>query len=210
MARFAVSGHYLYAVDDRNLLTFNITSPEPVLLNEKNVGWAIETIFPHENSLYIGSANAMYIYDISSPASPSRLSMYMHATACDPVVVENGYAYVTLREGELCPWGVNRLEVVDVRDRSNPKKVDFYEMINPHGRGIDNGRLFISEGDHGLKIMDAGDPHSVKELRHIKDIRTFDVIPYNNVLMVTGSSGIVQYDYSDIENLVKLSVIPVQ
>ncbi|NBC03329.1 MAG: hypothetical protein GVY20_06455 [Bacteroidetes bacterium] len=82
-------------------------------------------------------------------------------------------------------------------------------MIKPHGLGIDDGYLFVSEGEFGLKIMDATDPLNIKLLDHIKDIKTFDVIPHNGVLMVTGESGIIQYDYSDIQNLKKLSTIPV-
>lgn len=209
MARFAITGDYLYAVDDQNLITFNITAQEPSQVNAKNVGWAIETIFPYGESLFIGSAAAMYIYDISSPASPVQLSAYWHATACDPVVVEGDIAFVTLRDGEHCPRGVNRLEVIDVEDLTKPKQIAFYDMINPHGLGIDNGYLFISEGKHGLKILDANDPKNVKQLRHIKEIQTMDVIPFNDVLMVTGESGIVQYDYSDISDLKHLSTIPV-
>jgi hypothetical protein len=87
--------------------------------------------------------------------------------------------------------------------------VNFYEMKNPHGLGIDNGKLFVSEGEFGLKIMDATNPLDIKLLRHIEDIETYDVIPFNNVLMVTGDEGIIQYDYSDINDLKKLSTIPV-
>lgn len=209
MARFAITGDYLYAVDDQNLITFDIASAEPDKVNGQNVGWAIETIFPHKNSLFVGSAAAMYIYDISSPAFPMQLSAYMHATACDPVVVEGNVAYVTLRDGENCPRGVNRLDVIDVKDLTKPVKIAFYDMINPHGLGIDDGYLFISEGKHGLKILDANDPQNVKLLRHIEEIQTMDVIPFNEVLMVTGESGIIQYDYSDINDLKHLSTIPV-
>jgi len=209
MARFAISGNYLYAVDDSNLITFDITMQEPAHINGINVGWAIETIFPYGESLFIGSAAAMYIFDISSPASPVKFSTYWHATACDPVVVEGDIAFVTLRDGELCPRGVNRLEVIDVKDLRKPEPIAFYDMINPHGLGIDNGYLFISEGKHGLKILDASDPKNVKQLRHIKDIQTLDVIPFDDVLMVTGESGIVQYDYSDINDIKHLSTIPV-
>ncbi len=210
MARFTITGDYLYAVDSRKLITFDISAEEPSQRSMKEVGWAIETIFPHENSLFIGSQNAMYIYDITDPAAPARLSVYNHLTACDPVVVEGNYAFVTLRNGNRCVNQVNQLEVIDVEDRFNPKQVAFYEMINPHGLGIDNGILFISEGDAGLKVMDAKDPLDVKQLKHIESIKTFDVIPFNNVLMVTGESGIVQYDYSDIDDIKHLSTIQVE
>jgi hypothetical protein len=209
MARFVITGDYLYAVDKQNLLTFDIATEEPNESSNKNVGWAIETIFAYESSLFIGSESAMYIYDISAPASPARLSVYEHFTACDPVVVEGDFAFVTLRSGNRCANGVNRLEVINVEDRTSPYEVATYEMINPHGLGIDDGDLFISEGDDGLKIMDADNPHKIELLRHIKDIKTFDVIPLNNVLMVTGDDGIHQYDYSDINDIEHLSTIPV-
>lgn len=209
MARFAITGDYLYAVDDINLLTFDISSPEPTKVNKKDVGWAIETIFPYENNLYVGSQSAMYIFDISNPATPSQMSVYTHLTACDPVVVEGQHAFVTLRENERCPRAVNRLEVIDVEDPFNPHKVAFYEMISPHGLGIDDGNLFVSEGEYGLKVLDASEPQDIKQLQYIKDIQTYDVIPFNDVLMVTGNNGIMQYDYSNIEKLRHLSTIPV-
>ncbi|MEX2347371.1 MAG: hypothetical protein WD604_17235 [Balneolaceae bacterium] len=209
MARFTINGDYLYAVDHQNLLTFNIVTSPATPVDRSNIGWAIETIFPYGNNLFIGSESAMYIYELSNPAMPQKLSVYPHSTACDPIVVEGDFAFVTLRDGERCPQGVNRLEVVDVEDLTRPEKVAFYEMLSPHGLGIDNGYLFISEGDHGLKIMDARDPYDVQQLRHIKDLRTYDVIPFDGVLMVTGDDGIVQYDYTDINDLKHLSTIPV-
>lgn len=209
MARFAITGDHLYAVDHRDLVTFNIANGSTSKVDQQNVGWAIETIFPYRENLFIGSEAAMYIYELANPAKPQQLSVYWHATACDPVVVEGDYAFVTLRKTDTCPMGVNQLDVVDVADLTNPQKVKVYEMINPHGLGIDDGNLFISEGDHGLKIMDASDPHNIKQLRHITDIKTYDVIPFNGVLMVTGRDGIVQYDYTDINDLKHLSTIPV-
>ncbi|MDX1592495.1 MAG: hypothetical protein R3283_11050 [Balneolaceae bacterium] len=210
MARFTITGDYLYAVDHTDLITFNISSSEStVKVDQKSLGWGIETIFPYGQNLFIGSESAMYIYELSNPTSPNQLSVYMHATSCDPVVVEGDYAFVTLREGERCPRGVNRLEVIDVEDLTQPTKVQTYEMISPHGLGIDDGILFVSEGDFGLKILNAANPLEIRQLRHITDIQAFDVIPLNGVLVVTGSGGIVQYDYSDINNLRQLSFIPV-
>ncbi len=211
MARFAITGDYLYAVDDRDLITFDISSHNASKVDRQYVGWLIETIFPYNENLFIGSVNSMYIYDLSNPAFPNQLSVFRHATACDPVVVEGNYAYVTLRDGDNCPniQGTNQLEVIDVEDLTNPKNIGIYKMIKPHGLGIDDGYLFVSEGEHGLKVLDATDPHNVKEMRHITDIKTYDVIPFNGVLMVTGASGIIQYDYSNINDLILLSTIPV-
>lgn len=209
MARFAITGDFLYAVDDQSLLAFDISSPDPTKVSKNDVGWAIETIFPYEQNLFIGSASAMFIYDISSPGFPEQLSVFPHFTACDPVVVEEDFAYVTLRSSTRCPQGVNRLEVIDIKDLVNPQKVNSYQMLNPHGLGIDNGNLFVGEGDQGLRILDASNPNKIEQLRHISDIKATDVIPFNSVLIVTGKDGIVQYDYSDIKNLERLSTISI-
>jgi hypothetical protein len=211
MARFAITGDFLYAVDDMDLITFNVSGSGATKTDQQYVGWLIETIFPYQNNLFIGSVNSMYIYDLSNPSMPNQLSIFWHATACDPVVVEGDYAYVTLRDGENCPniAGTNQLEVIDVSDLSNPKNVGIYQMIKPHGLGIDNGNLFVSEGEYGLKVLDATNPLNIKQIRHITDIKTFDVIPLDGVLMVTGESGIIQYDYSDIHDLKHLSTIHV-
>jgi hypothetical protein len=211
MARFTIAEDHLYAVDWNDLYTFDLTGSATQKTDHQHVGWMIETIFPYNQNLFVGSANAMYIYDISQPSTPAQLSVFRHATACDPVVVEGNYAYVTLRDGEHCPniTGTNQLEVINVEDLKNPKRIGLYKMLKPHGLGIDQGNLFISEGEFGLKVMDASDPYNIKELRHIKDIETFDVIPLDGVLMVTGQSGILQYDYSDINDLKLLSTIPV-
>ncbi len=209
MARFAISGNFLYAVDHSSLITLDISASTPVVGNKENIGWMIETIFPYQDHLFIGSQSAMYIYSIANPSSPVETSVYNHLTSCDPVVVEGKYAFVTLREGNICPRGVNRLEVIDIEDINNPLEVASYSMQSPHGLGIDGDYLFVSEGESGLKIMDATDPLDIKLIRNITDIKTFDVIPFNNVLMITGESGIIQYDYSDINNISHLSTIPV-
>ncbi len=49
--------------------------------------------------MFLGSTNGMYIYDISAPDTPKYVSELQHVTSCDPVVVDDKYAYVTLRGG---------------------------------------------------------------------------------------------------------------
>ncbi len=210
-SRFAIKGNHLYAIDKYRLITFGISSKKPVKENINNVGWTIETIFPYKNSLFIGSQRATYIYDISSPALPTKLSKISHFTSCDPVVVQAGYAYVTLRKNGGCRQlqGVNRLEVYDVHNLQNPQRIAFYDMQNPHGLGIDDSTLFVSEGNKGLKVLNAVNPKKIKLLQNINDIHAKDLIPFNNVLVVTGKKGIYEYDYSDVKDLKLLSKIPV-
>lgn len=212
MARFTLSANHLYAVDATSLYVFSVENPfDPALQHSLALGWDIETIFPYEDKLFVGSSTGMHILDNSNPANPVYATSFNHALACDPVVVENDIAYVTLRTGNTCEGTVNQLDVVDVKDIYQPRLLKSYPMDNPHGLGIDKGRLFLCEGDFGLKVFDASDAHKIAEnlITHFEDIKAYDVIPYQEMLLLIGEGGFYQYDYSDLQNIKLLSHIPV-
>jgi hypothetical protein len=83
-------------------------------------------------------------------------------------------------------------------------------MDNPYGLGIDNKKLFICEGAKGLKTFDANNILDIKQLQHFKDMNAYDVIPLNNTLMLIGTDGLYQYDYSNPSSLKLLSKIAVK
>lgn len=84
MARFALINNYLYTVGDVDLSVFNISnSRQPVFSTKLQVDWHVETIFPVENKLFVGSNNGMFMYDVSvSPESPVKVGQFTHARAC--------------------------------------------------------------------------------------------------------------------------------
>jgi len=209
-SRFAISHNFLYTVSQSSLNALTLTNPaRPELTSTISIGWQIETIFPFGEHLFIGSATGIFIYDVSIASAPAAKGAFAHATACDPVVTDGKYAYSTLRTGTTCTRGVNQLDVLDVEDVNNPKLLRTYPMNNPHGVGIDNDLLFICEAENGLKIYDASDPNNLKLLRQEKSVEAMDVIPYNNILIVTSPEGIYQYDYSDVSHFKLLSKIKV-
>lgn len=202
MARFATVGDYLYVVDSRTLHTYDITSSaDPVKLKDIELGVNIETIFPYQGKLFIGSQNGMHIYDITVPEEPVFLSTYWHVTSCDPVVVQGNLAYVTLRTDNSCARGVNRLEIIDISDPTFPQMVSSFEMENPFGLGIDDTTLFVCEGNMGLKVLNVADPHNIKTIGNFSDLHAFDVIPSHKNLILTGRTGVFQFDYSNPEKL---------
>jgi hypothetical protein len=211
MARFTVYENYLYAATQTDLIIFNIkNAAKPDSVNKVNLGWGIETIFPYKDKLFIGSNTGMHIFDNANPAKPVRLSVFQHARACDPVVVENNKAYVTLREG-WCGVAPNRLDVVDVTSLTSPFILKSYNMENPHGLSILNNKLTICEGKFGLKTYDASNAMDIKLQQHIKEINAFDVIQLDDkLLLMIGKDGLYQYDNSDPKNLKILSTIPVE
>lgn len=212
MARFTLYDNYLYAVNSYELKLFNISElTNPQLQNSVYIGWEIETIFPYEDKLFIGSQAGMYIYSVSTPSSPEYISEFRHANACDPVVVDGDYAYVTLRGGNLCGAIESQLDVIDISDIQEPELVATYSMEEPYGLGIDSTILFVCDGDAGLKIYDAENPLAIddNQLAHYTDINAFDVIPLGKILLMIGIDGLYQYDYKDPENISQLSYIPV-
>ncbi|CAN5519480.1 hypothetical protein BH23BAC1_BH23BAC1_15330 [soil metagenome] len=212
MARFTIVDQYLYTVDHSTLKVFNISNPEsPVSGSKLNLGWGIETIFPYKENLFIGAQNGMHIVDNSTPSNPSLLSTYAHITSCDPVVVEDEFAYVTLRSGTECQGFTNQLDVINISDLVNPQLIKSYPMENPHGLGINQNALFICEGEYGLKIFNAEDKLNINEnlLAHFKDLHAYDVILNGQNLILIGKDGLYQYDYEDLDNVKLLSFLPV-
>lgn len=213
MARFTIMSDHLYSIDNSNMQVFDIANLDnPVPGANLNIGWGIETIFPYKGNLFIGSQSGMIIYDNSEPDFPKHLSTFSHIVSCDPVVVEDDIAYVTLRGGSNCRNNfTNQLDVIDISNLSNPKLIQSYPMTNPHGLGIDNGTLFICEGNAGLKVFDASDVNNITSnlLAYYGDFDAFDVIPYQNNLIMVGNSGLYQFDYSDPTNITLLSKISI-
>ncbi len=212
MARFAIKDNTLYAINHGyELKIFDIGTDQIVKRDSITTFWNIETLFSYDNKLFIGSNNGMFIYDIRDSEHPEYISQYNHVTSCDPVVVNGEYAFVTLRSGTNCHNIINELNVVSLSDIQNPVLAKAYPMFNPHGLGIDNNLLFICDGDDGLKVYDLSDVLTIDQhlVKHFENIKTFDVIPYNNILIMTGSDGIYQYDYSDIQNITEVSHITI-
>jgi hypothetical protein len=212
MARFMIYSKYLYVLREFNMKTFDISNPlAPREISDINIDRVSETLFVYENNMFIGTQTGMVVYSLANPANPVYLSEFNHIQSCDPVVVNDGYAYVTLRAGNSCGGFENQLDVVDISLITNPVLVETYPLKEPYGLGIDSGTLFICDGDDGLKVYDACDPLAIDEnmIKHFPDINAFDVIPLNDVLLMIGSDGLYQYDYSDLDNLSLLSVINV-
>lgn len=216
MASFAIYDCYLYVIDQNKVDILDLRDKEigPNFLNTFYVSGGIETLFPYKDKLFIGSASGMFIYDNSNPIEPMPLGTFTHARACDPVVVKDNYAYVTLRDGTWCEGFENQLDVVDITDLNRPQLVKTYPMDNPHGLALRNNELYLCDGASGLKVFNIEDVNAIdqNQLTHVKGIDTYDAIalPGKDVLLVIGADGFYQYDISDPENLKELSLIAVE
>ena len=211
MARFGLYDKYLYTIDNYSLFIFDISNT-PINIGQTYINWNVETMFVYDKHLFFGTTNGMMIYSLQVPTAPVQAANFWHATSCDPVVVQNGYAYITLRGGQQCHADFNRLDVVSLSgDYKTIQLVASYNMTNPHGLGIDNNTLFVCDGEAGLKVFDATDKTSITshQLAVYPNIKTYDVIPANGFLFMIGSDGFYLYDYSNLHNITQLSHIPI-
>ncbi|MBN2635769.1 MAG: hypothetical protein JXR61_05820 [Prolixibacteraceae bacterium] len=193
MARFTIVGDYLFTVDNSNLQTFDISSVEdPEYINDQVVGDGVETIFPLNDLLFLGTSSGMYIYDISNEGEATKLSFYQHVVACDPVVSDGEYAYVTLSSVRFSCWqSVDELQIIDLADIQNPLLVKKYQLQHPQGLAIKNDTLWVC--DDGLKIFDVSDKKSLRKLYHFDDLEAYDVILDHDRALVIGETGFTQY-----------------
>jgi hypothetical protein len=212
MARFGIKDKILYVVDISTLKIFDISNKTaPVKVNDFYPGWNVETMFLDGNKMFLGTTTGMAVLDISNPASPSSLTFFNHARSCDPVIVDDTLAYITLRTGTNCGGIQNVLDIVNIKDITRPTLVVSYFMTNPHGLGKDGDLLFICDGSAGLKIYNAADPKYIQGnlIYAYPGIQAYDVIPIGKVLVLIGDDGLYQYSYSNIKSIALLSTIHV-
>lgn len=210
MARFTIVNDYLYTVDRHNLQSISIVNAaDPVLKENIFAGFDIETIYPFKNTLFLGSMGGMFIFDISNPAKPVAQGNFVHARACDPVIADDDYAYVTLQAGTNCGPTASELQIIDIKNLKEPFLVKTYSMSGPLGLGKDDNLLFICDGKEGLKIFDASDIKNLRPVKTIGGMETFDVIALNKIALVVAKDGLYQYSYANASDIRLLSKITI-
>ncbi len=205
MARFAIKNDILYTVSVDTLKLFDISDPaNPKYSPERDLraGFDIETVFPMNDMLFIGSRSGMYVYDISMPKFPTLLSEVRHIRSCDPVVAQGNYAYVTLNTN-FSSCGNSTNNVLDIYDISNPVDPILKRTLSlngPKGLGIDGNKLFVC--DKGLKVFNVSDPLNIRQIDDLAEIdevnirSSYDVIPVDGLLILVATEGLYQFDYT--------------
>lgn len=212
MARFGLYDDFLYTVDQYSMYVFDVsTDNNPVKIVKQGLSWNIETMFLYDDHMFLGTTNGLIILDLETPSLPKQISSFAHITSCDPVVVQDGYAYITLRSGQVCRnTTVNRLDIVKLSaDYKTNSMLASYDLKQPYGLGIDNNTLFVC--DDGLKVFEATDKLKIMQhqIAHFSNIKAFDVIPLNKFLFTVGEDGFYLYDYTNLNDIKQISKIPV-
>jgi hypothetical protein len=208
MSRFTAVNNYLYAVSNSSLNAIDISNAaQPFVANKQSMGWNIETIYPFKDKLFIGSQTGMFIYSLSNPTQPSYISGFSHARLCDPVIADDDYAYITLHAGTFCQGTQNELDVVKISNILSPQLVKQINLTKPQGLSKDGNTLFVCDDDGGIRVFDATNPENPILMKTIPLAAAYDIICNNGIALVSAKDGLHQYNYSNPNNIVKLSSI---
>ncbi len=215
MARFTIVGNRLYTLNDRTIEAFDISDPStPMPDISQPVPFDVETLRAYKDYLYIGAQSGVYIYD----KELNKVAQFTHLRSCDPVVVQDDLAFVTLNKGSRCRLnsGENTLQVLDVHDPLNPKFIMKKNMYSPSGLGIDGDKLFVCDGAGGLKLFDVNTTRDETNSTTVSitlnrkssraDIDCYDLIAHKGLLVVSNGKDVREYDYTHLP-MVDLSVI---
>ncbi|HWK03256.1 MAG TPA: hypothetical protein VNS58_06475 [Puia sp.] len=214
MAKMVLLNNHLYTIPEPHSIAIldvsNAPSPGPA--STVYAGYDLETIYPFHDKLFLGSKEGVFIYDVSNPLSPVQQGTFTHGRACDPVIADDNYAYVTLHAGTTCGGNSNELDVVNVQNLAQPTLVASYPMTKPEGLSKDNNLLFVCDGTDGVKLYDASNPAGLQLLTQIPTAQTeaTDVIAANQRLFIIAGSSLYQYDYSNPQNIRLLSTLSVK
>ena len=210
-ASMTLIGNYLYAIPEPHSIdVVDVSNPNhPTLLSNTLAGYDLETIFPFQDKLLVGSKEGVFAYSIDNTShQPVVIGSFKHGTSCDPVIADQTYAYVTLKSGTNCGGSANELDVLNAQDITQATLVKSYPMTGPSGLGKDGSLLFVCDGSV-VKVFDATDPGNLKLTGQLSVNNAYDVIASNHLLIVVGSDGFYEYDYHNPAAITLLSHLPV-
>ncbi len=219
-SRIIAVGDYLYAVDQTNIITYDIANRDnPQEVGRSEIGLAVETIYHHDGNLFIGSREGMFVYSIQADGQPRRRGSYDYAQLvgdvmpCDPVVANDRTAFATLYDSpgsDECGRQTNMqlLVTMDVSNLDRPVLVNSMPVTTPRGLSLDGNLLFVCNDVNGFTVYDISDRTNLRVLSQVQGIMSWDAVANDGVLIVVGNKELVQFDYSDPTQLVELSRLP--
>lgn len=208
LARFTIASDHLYLADRAWITPIDISNPAaPVEKPRIHLEFEVETIFPYEDKLFIGSTTGMFIYSISDPSTPKLLGKALHLRSCDPVVANDTASYVTLRGDSRCGPAQDGLYIYNIKDLSKPVQTSLLPLGRPGGLGLKDSVVFVCRNEQGLTAVNVSDMANPTVMYTLKDAVYKDVIPYGDLLICYISTGILLYDMSDLRELKLLGTL---
>jgi len=205
----------LYLVNLTQIKTFDLTTPEsPVLLQESDLGFDIESLFSYNGLLLVGSRSGMHILELDEEGIPQKRSYsdYNNTAICskDPIVARDNNSYVTISSDDnvWCNgFRLDELRIYNITNPALPVLLETIEMSKPKGLGLGKSKLYICDEVDGLVVFDLTNPQMPVREKSFGGFKAFDLIVKGNLLFVSCDDQLRQYDITDEENTFLVSVI---
>ncbi|MBI1305044.1 MAG: hypothetical protein GC181_00355 [Bacteroidetes bacterium] len=198
-SRMIFDNNRLFVVDNSTIFFFDLANPhKPVKVSSQIITNGLETVYLHQDLFFIGSQFGMFIMKIQNQQL-QQVSGVFHSRGCDPVVVQNNRAYVTLRGSNTCGSALNSLEVIDISNPTSPNVIAQHFLTEPFGLAVKDSLLVICDGSGGVRIFDSRNDLAIlqNQFSVCQVGNAFDVILSGKRMLVTSDKGIFQFDISD-------------
>ncbi|MCC7521108.1 MAG: hypothetical protein IT220_05700 [Flavobacteriaceae bacterium] len=210
-AQFQINKNALYKVDKYKLNVYNIADPMQTFFDKEVyvnswMGGELETLFKQKEFLFVGSTQGMYVVNAVDEFNPTFISGFSHATACDPVVVWDETAYITVRGGNTCGAIQDQVNVLNISNIENPVLQSTYLLHQPYGLGVKGTTLYVCTGNEGLNVFNALDSSNLILANHY-NVNVTDVIPLDTHLILVGPNKVIQMNYGTDFTLTPISEI---
>ena len=215
-ANMLTLGDFLYVLGNGQLKTLSLSDPAmPELLDSKEIGFSIESLFISGENIFVGSPDGMFIYTIGSDGIPAFRSetsydnFLLFTCFRDPITANEEYAYVTLDNDAsiddcFMPSLEDQMRIFRLEDLESPTLINTIPMDNPKGIAMDGDHLFVCEKVNGITAFNLSNPELPQEIYKSENFSAYDLIPASGLLMVVGQDTLHQFDYTDINNITKI------
>ena len=192
-ARHGAAGNgYVYVADnDGSARVIDVHDPaNPAEVAVYLPGMIVSMAILSGNYLYLenGSRHSTNILDVSDPLTPVTLSELMHDYYID-VNVSGRYLY---------SLAYDRMDIVDVCSKSNPRLVSSLPGTSGSAVVASNGFAYVADFDGKLSVVDVRIPASPQVVGSYDTFgEALDLVVVNNIVYMVGSHGgmyILQYD----------------
>ncbi len=197
-AVFAIIDTFLYYVSESSLITMSVARPEsPRELSRLYIGWTVETLYPMAEYLYIGGQTGMYVIDRINGATPAMIGSLQHFQACDPVVVQDTTAYVTLRSGNGCGAAADELLTISVADPVKPRLLHEDTTVTPYGLAVGDSLLYVANGYAGYSLYRIGNGANAEVVKRWEKPAVKDFILSGDRLYIMGFNMVQVVNVAD-------------
>ena len=196
----AVKDSFVFLVDWKwGMQVLDARDPQniSVVFEHRNTSHYFESVQIHNDRLYLCEGQrGVWIYDISNPEEPERLTRYQHPTWPGAVLATDSLTYVLdLITGYLF--------IADLRDLDDMRTLEQVEVGNGYYMDMElvDGVIYFTRGSEGVtafNVSDLDDIYRLWDISYEDDWVSNIGVKDGYVYVCAGSAGINVYDLTDI------------